>query len=81
MSDTHASGRTRLDADENLDPMRAKVADMLKEHLAAGVPISYRDPAFNNRLIKEYPDGRKVFIEQGPNGELIEQLITAPKAA
>lgn len=39
-----------------------------KEHLAAGRPITYRDPQHANQLVREWPDGRREVIQADING-------------
>jgi hypothetical protein len=40
-----------------------------KEHLAAGHPIYYGDPAYPDHVVKQYPDGRRQLVRfERPSG-------------
>ena len=34
-----------------------------QEHLAAGYPIYYRDPAYPSHVVTQYPDGRRQLVD------------------
>ena len=40
-----------------------------REHLAAGHPIYYSDPAYPDHVVKQYPDGRRQLVRfERPSG-------------
>lgn len=43
--------------------------ELIAEKRRNGFPFSYMD---DSRLIREYPDGKKVLLIRGQNGDLIE---------
>ena len=51
-----------LNLDDDMDRIRGRIDAELAEMLADGIPISYCDAAYGGRLVRKYPDGRKVFL-------------------
>lgn len=41
-----------------------------QEHLAAGRPITYRDPHFPDAIMRKWPDGRRELIDVDENGNV-----------
>ena len=41
------------------------------EKLKAGLSVTYRDERYPEKLIREYPDGRRVFIDMDGEGNEI----------
>ena len=41
-----------------------------KEHLAAGRPITYRDPHFPNAIMRKWPNGRRELIDVDESGNV-----------
>ena len=37
--------------------------EIYQEALKNGIPISYRDPHYNNEIIQEYPDGKRFVLK------------------
>ncbi len=72
---------SRLDLDKDHAVFQGRVDEMVKDILHRGVPISYRDPAYGNRLVREYPDGHKVALGEDASGELIELPLEDGRAA
>lgn len=40
-------------------------------HLKAGRPITYRDEKLGNRLLREWPDGRREYIDVLTDGTIV----------
>lgn len=41
-----------------------------KEHLAAGRPVTYRDPHFPDAIMRKWPNGRRELIDVDENGNV-----------
>ena len=41
-----------------------------KEHLAAGRPVTYRDPHYPDAILRKWPDGRREFIDVDEGGNV-----------
>lgn len=52
-----------------------------RSHLAAGQWISYVDPAYPDEIVREWPDGRREFVELDDQGRIVPvwELSPAPK--
>ena len=42
-----------------------------ESHLKAGRPITYRDEKLGNRLLREWPDGRREYIDVLNDGTIV----------
>lgn len=42
-----------------------------QSHLKAGRPITYRDEKLGNRLLREWPDGRREYIDVLDDGTIV----------
>lgn len=51
-----------LNLDDDIDRIRERIDAELAEMMADGIPISYCDAAYGGRLVRKYPEGRKVFL-------------------
>ena len=56
-----------LDADDD-------DGEAARAHLAAGRWITYCDPDYPNDIIREWPDGRREFVEVDEKGQIIPIL-------
>jgi hypothetical protein len=45
-----------------MDKIRVRIDAELVEMMADGIPISYCDPEHGGRLVRQYPNGHKVFL-------------------
>jgi hypothetical protein len=71
----HARVYSPLNLDTDMDFIRARLDGELAEMMADGIPISYCDPAYGGRLVREYPDGHKVFLVRDERKRLRETPI------
>lgn len=52
-----------------------------RSHLAAGRWISYVDPEYPDDLVREWPDGRREFVEVDDQGQItpVVERLPGPK--
>lgn len=43
----------------------------VKQHLAAGRAVTYRDPGYPGGIIREWPDGRRELIDVDQSGNVM----------
>jgi len=66
---------TRLDDQLHQQIEESMLADdddgaAAKEHLAAGRPITYRDPHFPDAIMRKWPNGHRELIDVNDNGNV-----------
>jgi hypothetical protein len=59
----HSSNRA-LSAEHIEATLRRAVRAAIADHRAHDVPISYADRSMGNALVREYPDGRRVLLDE-----------------
>lgn len=71
----HERTYSPLDIDKDWDKVQARIAAEIDEIGKRGSGITYHDPELGDRLVREYPDGRKVFIVRDKQGVLREVAL------
>jgi hypothetical protein len=64
-----------LDPDKDFAKVQARIRAEIDELKSVGDGICYHDPDHGGRLVREYPDGHKMFIVEGKDGALRETEI------
>jgi hypothetical protein len=70
-----------LDIDKDWPEVQNRIASEIAEIGARGSGIAYHDPAFGDRLVREYPDGRKFFLIEIEPGKFREVAVEIPAKA
>lgn len=66
----------RFDPDREMDLVRARIRSEISELKSVGDGVCYHDPSLAGRLVREYPDGRKMFINEDAEGNSIEVPVS-----
>jgi hypothetical protein len=70
-----------LDIDKDWPEVQQRIAAEIAEISSRGSGITYHDPAHGDRLVREYPDGRKFFLVEGEPGKFQEISVEIPAKA
>ncbi len=62
----------RYDPDLEMDKIQARMRSEIAELRATGDGVCYHDPKLDDRLVREYPDGRKFFVIEDDQGRISE---------